>query len=282
VKVTLIVNTSAAYFSSWLAEYTRDVSHRTFPTKKGYIILDQARPSPRGSGYIGMEHYYCRPNPEGGETLYAQLPEIIRFKLIPLADDRIEVIAECTKTDIEGYFQSILEEIDRRWPQSAFAKPTPLEDAISTIRQFKLYVERQSYKDIFVDNKPQENIARALLQAYLPERSYREVPVRAGRSDLLLFIKDGKFLYETKIWRGPQYYIIGLKELEEYIIGEDINQDLLGIFYILFDPTESQRAKAYLSGDFTNVVIKNRAVNVVVVGLSPSVPSSKRRRSKAD
>ena len=151
----------------------------------------------------------------------------------------------------------------------------PLAAARSEVKRFKSYVERQAYRDIYTDGKPQENIARALLQAFLPERSYREVQVRGGQSDLLLFVKQGRFLYETKIWRGPKYYKQGLKEIEEYIIGEDDDQELLGIFYVVFDHTKTKRARAYQGDDFSTEVVGGRNVDVVVVDLSPPEPSKK-------
>lgn len=151
----------------------------------------------------------------------------------------------------------------------------PLREAQTEMRDFKSLVERQIYKDILVDDRPQENIARALLQTFLIRRSYREVPVRGGQSDLLVFLKQGRFLYETKIWRGPQYYQQGLKEIEEYIIGEDSDQELLGIFYVVFDATKSKRAKAYLGQEFSTDTVCDRDVGVVIIDLSPPKPSRK-------
>lgn len=152
---------------------------------------------------------------------------------------------------------------------------SPLEDARAEIRRFKSHIERQSNQDIFVDGRPKENLARALLQAFLKPRSYREVQVRGGQTDILTFAKNGTFLYETKIWRGPKYHEQGLREIEEYIIGEDEDQRLRGVFYVIFDPTKSNRAEAYLGGAFSSVDIADRQVDVVVVNLSLPKPSKK-------
>jgi len=155
------------------------------------------------------------------------------------------------------------------------SKPTLLKNAQSEMREFKSLVERQTHKDIFVNGKPQENIARALLQTFLIRRSYREVEVRGGRSDLLVFVKQGRFLYETKIWHGFKYYQQGLREIEEYIIGENDDQKLLKVFYIIFDSTKSRRAGAHRGGDFTIEVVGDRNVEVVIVNLLPPQPSIK-------
>lgn len=152
----------------------------------------------------------------------------------------------------------------------------PLEDARLEMRGFKSFVERQVHKDILVAGKPQENIARALLQAFLRSRSYREVPVRGGQTDLLLFAKRGRFLYETKIWRGPTYHKQGLRELGEYIIGESDDQELLGIFYVVFDSTKSRRAQTYLGNAFSTEAVCGRSADVVVINLLPPEPSKKR------
>lgn len=154
-------------------------------------------------------------------------------------------------------------------------KIDPLGDAKREIQEFKSFVERQAYKDIFVEGKPQENIARALLQTFLTSRSYREVPVRGGQSDILQFTKHGWFLYETKIWRGPQYYLQGLKELEEYTLGEDDSSQLLGIFYIIFDATKIAKAILFKGGAFSVEMVVNRAVDVIVIHVAPPEPSRK-------
>lgn len=152
-----------------------------------------------------------------------------------------------------------------------------IEDAEREIIGFKNLVERQAHKDIFINGNPQENIARALLQAYLTPRSYREVPVRGGQTDLLLMAKNGRFLYETKIWRGPDYYEQGLREIEEYVMGEGDEPGLVGIFYVIFDPTKSHSAREYLGNQFTSAQAYNRQIHVTVIDLAPPQPSRKAR-----
>jgi hypothetical protein len=70
-------------------------------------------------------------------------------------------------------------------------KQRPIDNAYAELLQFKSLVERQTHKDVFVNGRAQENIARALLQTFLTRRSYREVRVRGGQSDLLVFDKQG-------------------------------------------------------------------------------------------
>jgi hypothetical protein len=151
----------------------------------------------------------------------------------------------------------------------------PLEDARLKVLGFKSFVERQAYKDILVDGRAKENIGRSLLQAFLTSRNYREVPVRGGQTDILALEKNGRYLYETKIWRGPVSYKQGLIQLGEYIIGEADDAQLIGVFYILFDPTKTRRAQSFLNGASSTIVVRDHEVDVVVINLWFQEPSRK-------
>lgn len=156
------------------------------------------------------------------------------------------------------------------------------DDALLRVRadlhEFRAFVERQAHKDLFVEGKPQENIARALLQARLTGRSYREVAVRGGRSDVLLFERNGsRILVEAKIWRGEDYHEQGKRELAEYIAGENDDRNLLAAFYVVFDPTKSARAIELEGSSVATDRIDNVTVETVIVRIRPVMPS----RSKA-
>lgn len=148
--------------------------------------------------------------------------------------------------------------------------PTGTEDPLVELQKFKDLVERQTCRDIYVDGKPQENVARGLLQSFLGRRSYREVPVKGGRSDILVFTREGRFLYETKIWRGQKYYHQGLGELDEYIQGENDDNQLKRVFFIIFDPTKTKCA-----GSQRIETLRACKVDVIVIHISPAIPSKK-------
>ena len=148
-----------------------------------------------------------------------------------------------------------------------------INDVITELFKFKSDVERQTHKTIYINDKPQENIARDFLQHHLSGRSYREVPVRGGQSDLLIFTKTGRFLYETKIWRGQRNFKQGLKEIEQYILGEDCDNKLTAAFFIIFDPTKSSAARKYLGSDFTLETIANRTIRIIIININPPKPS---------
>ncbi|MGC5325188.1 tetratricopeptide repeat protein [Brevibacillus sp. SYSU BS000544] len=149
-------------------------------------------------------------------------------------------------------------------------------DANVEMQRFKSLVERQLYKDIYVGGNPQESIGRGLLQAFLSERSYREVEVRGGQIDLLAFTKNGRILYETKIWRGAKYHEQGFREIEEYLLGEGDDSKLLEIFYVVFDPTKSVQAKRYQGGFFTERKILGYKIKVIIIQITLPTPSKTR------
>lgn len=185
------------------------------------------------------------------------------------SDTPIDVRVVCAWRPVfllfKGMADTILSEFTRQ--------PTDL--AFDELLAFKALVERQTYRDIYVKEKPQENIARGFLQTFLYRRSYREVPVRGGQSDVLVFDKQGRFLYETKIWRGSSYFQQGLREIEEYIIGEEDDDQLAGIFYVLFDPTKSNAAHASLGSDISTTIVHKRTVQIVIININPPMPSTK-------
>ncbi len=151
----------------------------------------------------------------------------------------------------------------------------PKKESIRVVQGFKAFIERQAWHDHYVNGAPQENIERALLQAYLLPRNYREVPVRGGRSDVLMFEMDGRLVFETKIWRGQANFNSGLSEIAEYIQGEGDDGLLTCAFYIVLDPTVTARAAAYISRDEVSSRLKEGNIEVVVVHIKPPQPSAK-------
>jgi HEAT repeat protein/KaiC/GvpD/RAD55 family RecA-like ATPase len=219
---------------------------------------------------------------------YSDNPDILK-DLSQLAEDDPEISVRNVSKEALGKFARKLElfnfsvegKVKSACAEDLKYEAFSVEDSRREIIRFKNFVERQAYRDIFIKGKPQENIARTLLQTYLIPRSYREVPVRGGQTDLLLMAKNGRFLYETKIWRGPEYYEQGLREIEEYVIGEDDEQGLVGIFYVIFDPTKSRSAWRYLGDHITTAKVCERQIHVIVIDLVPPQPSKKSRPAMA-
>jgi hypothetical protein len=150
-----------------------------------------------------------------------------------------------------------------------------IDDFRNKMTMFKTFIERQAYRDIIQNGNPQESVARGLLQAFLTERSYREVPVRGGQTDLLIPLDKGRILFETKIWRGLEYFEQGLREISEYVKGENEDNRLLCVFYVVFDPSVSRIANGSLSEKDLPKEILGVPLEIIVIDLRPSTPSKR-------
>jgi tetratricopeptide (TPR) repeat protein len=151
----------------------------------------------------------------------------------------------------------------------------PPRDRLSRdVERFKSFVEARTYPDFYIQGKPQEQIGRAVLLAFLRDRGFSEVPMRGGRVDVLVVHREVTFVVELKVWRGPQYHEDGIAELQEYVANGAV-PDLGGMTYIVLDATESGKAVEYVEGNK-----RPENVDVVVVRINPSTPSRKGRESR--
>jgi hypothetical protein len=136
MKTNFIIETSQEYFCNWLEDFTRNAPDKQFPTQKGHIALQRARPAQygySGNRYMRMEGYYLTPQKDGSETAYL-ISSVIEFKIIPLNQTRIEIVAECTQPVVEVYFQLLLDEIIKRWApaKNSDRQISELQEAITT------------------------------------------------------------------------------------------------------------------------------------------------------
>jgi hypothetical protein len=224
------------------------------------------------------------PKPDSGTGPFVELDKEMGFTIAlpdgsrinmhgPAQRDPYAVLRSHQQWAIDRLLRLLSE--DGLFPRTAASGTGPRQRALDRVIDFKRYVERQAYEDIYdKDKKPKERFARTLLQTWLRGRSYREVGVRGGRSDLLVFEKDGRFLYETKIWHGASNHQKGLKQIGEYLMGEDSDHRLLGAYYIVFDHTRTHRARYYLGNDVSTHIVSGREVDVVVVSISHPQPSA--------
>jgi hypothetical protein len=81
-------------------------------------------------------------------------------------------------------------------------------------------------------------------------------------------------LYETKIWRGKKYFEAGIDEIREYILGENSDGNLLGAFYVVFDPTKTHRAQKHLGAIKKFFYVAEFPVEVLVINILLDTPSS--------
>jgi hypothetical protein len=150
----------------------------------------------------------------------------------------------------------------------------PLDRVRRDIERFRNFIEAQAHPDLFIDGRPQERFGRSLLQAFLFNNGFREVPSRGGRLDLLVVEREALFVIETKIWRGPTYHDDGVAELTEYVTNDAL-PNFGGAFYVVFDPTPGRAAARH---------IEERAplagIETVVILISPGAPSRKGRSAR--
>lgn len=152
------------------------------------------------------------------------------------------------------------------------------EMMLEELLEFRDFVERQGYRAIVADGTPREEIGRTLLQALLVNRSYKEVPVRGGRSDILVYLNyGGRILIETKLWRGRQYHDQAIAELEEYARGENDDGKLAASFLIVFDNTEAGAAAEHRSEHA--IATESTQENPFVVIIRINLPQPSKNRS---
>ena len=134
MKTNLIIETSQEYFCNWLEDFTRDAPSKNFPTEKGSISIQIARPAQfgfSGNRFMRMEGYYLTAPKDGSQTAYP-ISSVIEFKVIPLNQNRIEIVAECSQPVVESYFQFLLVKIVERWKsiKSSEQQISDLQEAV--------------------------------------------------------------------------------------------------------------------------------------------------------
>ena len=135
IKTNFIIETSQEYFCNWLQDFTRDAPYKNFPTEKGSISLQTARPAQygySGNRYMRMEGYYLTAPKDDSQTAYP-ISSVIEFKINPLNQNRIEIVAECSQPVVESYFRILLEEIGKRWSptKSSEQQISELQEVVS-------------------------------------------------------------------------------------------------------------------------------------------------------
>ncbi len=154
------------------------------------------------------------------------------------------------------------------------------------ILDFKYSIERQCHvafrrcKGSNVEECGRSKLQIALELGVKGIRVEREVSVRGGNVDLMIYIEEGTFIIETKVWRGMEYYLNGLVGMEKYIKGEI--KDLCGVFYVIFDPLKKEKAAAKLGGYNFQTTILNQPVDQIVIDINLPQPSTKRQKLKKE
>jgi hypothetical protein len=144
MQYAFFLNTTPDIFAHWLEDRSRLADMEQYPTEKGRIALDRARYN-RQTGVVSMAGHYIKPSGEDSETAYP-ISEVLTFKIIPLAPERIEVQLTCRQPVVSSLVQTLLHEIGTRWPEASVGSATPppplsIEAALGMVleRQEALY-----------------------------------------------------------------------------------------------------------------------------------------------
>jgi hypothetical protein len=113
METTLFLDTTPAIFAAWLEQKTRLVYVTDFPTDKGRIALQTSRYNP-ATGLVSMPGVYITPTNDASEQAIP-LPDLIVFRIVRLAPERIEVAVRCDQPALQRYCLELLAEIAQRW-----------------------------------------------------------------------------------------------------------------------------------------------------------------------
>lgn len=131
-KETFILeDTNPYWFAVWLEGHTGEVVLRRFPMpardgyRSGYYTLEPVRfPRPLPiNAWLEMRGLHVFLPEEGGDAADT-LPTaswLIRFRMLPLGSERLEVTVECKEPAVTDYFQELGRDIRLRWPKSCVA-----------------------------------------------------------------------------------------------------------------------------------------------------------------
>ena len=119
-----------------------------------------------------------------------------------------------------------------------YLTPTRQIEMPLLLDNFRDFVARAGFRILQVPDTPKEFVGQYLLYAYLDQfvqlvrgNIYLEGQTGRGKMDIAIFHKARKYIVETKIWEGPQYYQAGKKQLAVYMKLEGVAEG----YYIVFD-----------------------------------------------
>jgi len=114
----LYLNTSATLFAQWLADYTRMIPHRDFPTQKGTLTLQSIKSplSIQSPTTLTMDTLYIVQKKDKDSEMAWPICAAITFRVIPLSNERVEVQVKCHQPAVADYFRELLDGIKQRWP----------------------------------------------------------------------------------------------------------------------------------------------------------------------
>ena len=117
-------------------------------------------------------------------------------------------------------------------------------DIPKLINHYKAYAARRGFRVFIEKNKKGKKVLKesgliysfeTFLAAFVSEaegRSYREADTGLGKSDLILYLRDREYLFETKKYYSPAKFARGKKQLAHYTRSLGLNKAV----YLVFTP----------------------------------------------
>jgi len=111
---------------------------------------------------------------------------------------------------------------------------------------FRDFIARAGFRILQIPDTPKEFVGQYLLYAYLDQfvqlvhgNIYLEGQTGRGKMDIAIFHQARKYIVETKIWEGTQYYEAGKRQLSAYIQLENAVEG----YYVVFDHRQNPEAR---------------------------------------
>lgn len=121
IKYEFFINTTQDIFAAWLQKHTRSLPFRSFPIGEERLLLQPVQTSGRPN-LLASQAYRIYVDRNGVEQ-YQPIGQALCFGLMPLADNRLEVTAECISIAVLPYFLELLINISTVWPESGIGTP---------------------------------------------------------------------------------------------------------------------------------------------------------------
>lgn len=193
MEQTLLLDTNGEHFARWLEEATAHIWMRPFPTEQGRIALQRAGINKTFHGIlvVTMSGAFIYPRASDTEAVL-MLGDLISFRIVPLGTERIEVKAACSQPVLVDYYQELLGEIIKRWPQ----KNTSQASHAQGLNILPLVIPIERIDSFAAVNR----ISNDVVKQHFPE-----LPVQAPESEikhLFHLIVEDPFLKSD--WGGEQ------------------------------------------------------------------------------
>jgi hypothetical protein len=143
-------------------------------------------------------------------------------------------------------------------------------DILKLINHYKTYTAKRGFKVFIEKNKKGQKVLKesgliysfeTFLAAFVAEaegRSYREADAGLGKSDLIVYLNNQEYLFETKKYYSPTKFRNGKKQLAHYARGLGLDKAV----YLVFTPNHIEYPDTVIEG---TEMIEGMAISIYLV-----------------